>query len=487
MVQNKNEKFNKQQSNPAIDLRFGKVPPQAQELEGAVLGACMLDSSAYDNAADILSPGCFYSEANQKVFTAMQSLMAKNLPIDLLTVVEEMHKAGDLDKVGGPYYVSKLTNNVVSGANIETHARIVLQKFISREVIRIAGEMIADAYDAGTDVFDLLDNSEEKLMKISSTAINGDMVPMSKVLFNTQKKIEAWRQSDGMITGVPSGFEKLDRATRGWQPGDLIIIGARPSIGKTAMALNLARNAALNSNKPTTVAFWSLEMNSEYLALRMIAAESEIYLHRIQTGRLNDDQMQDLIKKGINKLASAKIFFDDSSEVNIRTLRSKSRKLKKKNNLGLIIVDYLQLMSGEENKGNREQEVSKISRALKKLAKELQVPVIALSQITRDAEKYISWDHGPGPSSLRESGSIEQDADVIIMLWGPTKVEIAENKDLDGKRRAGIVKQRNGMLVTADLDFKNEIQLFQAMQTNFNLPVPGTTAPSSGFDEDAPF
>jgi replicative DNA helicase len=463
----------KQKRSPSIDMEnmlFGKVPPQAKELEEAVLGAIMLEKSAFDTAIEILKPECFYGEANQRIFKAMKSLADKGLPIDLLTVVEELRFCGELDLVGGPYYVSKLTNAVVSSANIDAHARIVLQKFISREIIRISGELINYAYEDSTDVFDLLDTAEEKILQIGTNHIHGGMMDMATVLKMAINKIEEWRMNDSALTGVPSGFTKLDIATRGWQDGDLIILAARTSIGKTAFALNLARNAAFNTENPVTVAIWSLEMKAVFLMLRILSAESEIYLHYLQTGSIDDEQMKHLMKSA-NKLIQGKVFFDENSNIKLRTLKAKCRKLKKKNNLKLIIIDYLQLMTNEDEKnGYREQEVAKISRGLKNLAMELGIPIIALSQLSRDAAKSITWDKGPGLSGLRESGAIEQDADVVMMLWGPSNEEISSNPQLDGKRRVKIEKQRNGMLVTIDLDFKNEIQLFEAIEEQVSKP-----------------
>jgi replicative DNA helicase len=469
---------------------FGKFPPQAREMEGAILGAIMLDKYAYDTANEILTADCFYSEANQRIYKAMQSLALKNMPIDMLTVVQELQKLESLDLVGGPYYVSKLTNAVVSSANLETHARIVLQKHISRELIRIAGELIGDAYNDVIDVFELRDQAEEKIMNLSSKYINGDMVSIDKVLDQAVNKIEQWRKNGDTVTGVESGFTELDISTRGWQPGDLIVLGARPSIGKTAIALNLVRNAAMG-NKPCTVAVWSLEMKAVYLVLRMLAAESDIYLHRLQTGQMEDWQMDKLIKEGVNKLKQANIFFDENSSVTLATVRAKARKLKKKNGLGLIVIDYLQLMSGEGKSGNREQEVSKISRGLKNLAQELEVPIIALSQLSRASSESITWEHGPGISSLRESGGIEQDADLILLLWGPTDDEVVKVPALQGRRKIKVAKQRNGMLATIELNFRNEIQLFQAIdhQVNGNfkpvqLPQPVIV---NNFPEELPF
>lgn len=451
-------------SNNLGAMMYGKIQPQARDLEEVVLGAILIQKDAFDNVDNMLKPECFYVEAHQRIFGAMRGLQQKSSPIDLLTVVEELKFREELDLVGGPYYITKLTNNVVSAANIESHARIILQKFIQRELIRIGGEIIGDAYEDSVDVFDLLNEAEKKVLEIGTTHIHGDMMHIGGVLVKALQKIEEWRHNDSTLTGTTSGFAPLDRATRGWQPGDLIIIAARPSVGKTALALNIIRNAAINKIKPVTVAVWSLEMKAIYLVLRMLAAESNIFLHRIQTGRLDDEQMKKLSIDAAGTLANSNIFFDENSNINIRTLSAKARRLKKKNNLGLIMIDYMQLMSGDEKSGNREQEISKISRALKNLAQELDIPIIALSQLSREFGSKVTWDSGPPLNALRESGAIEQDADVVMMLWGASDAEINQDKTLEQKRKVRIVKQRNGVMLTVRLDFKNEIQLFEAIE-----------------------
>lgn len=438
-----------------------KLQPQAKEFETAVLGACMIDKNAFETVTEILTAESFYVDSHQKIFRAMETLDKKNLPIDILTVADQLKTEGILETIGGAYEIMKLTNNVVSAANIEIHARRIAEKYILRELIRTSSEVINEALNDSSDVFDILDMAEKNLANITNNNIKGGMVGISQVLKNTLLKIEEWRSNDSTLTGVPSGFEELDRATRGWQNGDLIIIAARPSGGKTAFALNLIRNAALNHFKPITVAAWSLEMKAIYLVLRMLAAESEVLLYKIQTGRLNDDEMAKIINKAVQTLNKANIFFDESNSVNLRSLKAKARRLKKKNELGMIVIDYLQLMNGE-SKGNREQEISAISRELKNLAQELDIPIIALSQLSREGVKGVTWEVGPPPSALRESGAIEQDADVIIMLWGPNEQEIAQDASLEQKRKLRIVKQRNGVLLTIELDFKNEIQLFES-------------------------
>ena len=461
-------KDRKTRRKPNLDLGnmvFGKVPPQAKDLEEAVLGAIMLEKSAFDTVVEILKPECFYSDANQRIYRAMQSLTGKNLPIDLLTVVEELRVKEELELVGGPYYVSKLTNAVVSSANLEAHSRIVLQKFIQRELIRISGEIIGDAYEDSTDVFDLLDDAETKLYEITNNHLRKNFDDINTVLVKTIQRIEEMRNRDEDLTGVPSGFPSLDKLTYGWQPTDLIILAARPSVGKTAFALNLTRTAALHPTKPTAVAFFSLEMSAGQLVQRILSAESEIWLEKISRGKLEEHEMKQLYKKGIERLSNAPIYIDDSAALNIFELRAKCRRLKNKHNVGLIIIDYLQLMSGggDNKNGNREQEISRISRDLKGLAKELQVPIIALSQLSREVEKRKEGAKIPQLSDLRESGAIEQDADMVMFLYRPEYYEITANEmgeSNKGETYVKIAKHRNGSLDTVKLKALLHIQKF---------------------------
>ncbi|MBC7886755.1 MAG: replicative DNA helicase [Ferruginibacter sp.] len=461
-------KDRKTRRKPSLDLGnmvFGKVPPQAKELEEAVLGAIMLEKSAFDTVIEILKPECFYGEANQRIFKAMKSLAEKSLPIDLLTVVEELKLKEDLDFVGGPYYVSKLTNSVVSSANIEAHSRIVLQKFIQRELIRISGEIIGDAYEDSTDVFDLLDDAESKLFEITNNHLRSAFEDINTVLVKTIQRIEDMRNRDEDITGVPSGFASLDKLTYGWQQTDLIVLAARPSVGKTAFALNLARSAALHPTKPTPVVFFSLEMSSSQLVQRILSAESEIWLEKITRGKLEEHEMKQLYKRGIERLSNAPIYIDDTAALNIFELRAKCRRLKNKHDIGLIIIDYLQLMSGggDNRNGNREQEISKISRDLKGLAKELKVPIIALSQLSREVEKRKEGAKIPQLSDLRESGAIEQDADMVMFLYRPEYYDITANEmgeSNKGETFVKIAKHRNGSLDTIKLRALLHIQKF---------------------------
>lgn len=424
-------------------------------------------------------------------FRAMQSLSNKSQPIDILTVVEELRTKEDLDMVGGPYYVTKLTNSVVSSANIEAHSRIVLQKFIQRELIRISGEIIGEAYEESTDVFDLLDSAESKMYEVTSTHLRNDTSPIDSVLVQTIQRIEDLRHRNDDITGVPSGFTHLDKLTYGWQNSDLIILAARPAVGKTAFALNLARNAALNATRPTPVAFFSLEMSAGQLVQRILAAESEIMLEKISRGKLEEYEMKQLYARGIQRLAQAPIFIDDTAALNIFELRAKCRRLKNKDNIGLIIIDYLQLMSGtsDNRNGNREQEISTISRNLKGLAKELNVPIIALSQLSREVEKRKDGNKMPQLSDLRESGAIEQDADMVMFLYRPEYYDIGQNEmgeDVRGETHVRVAKHRNGSLDTVKLRALLQIQKFVDMEEdNFGGPgMPGNWKPVQ--DGDGP-
>lgn len=496
---------------------FGKVPPQAKELEEAILGAMMLEKGAFDTVAEILKPECFYMDSNQRIFKSMQALAIKSMPIDMLTVVEELKLREELDIVGGPYYVSQLTNAVVSSANIEAHCRIVVQKFIQRELIRISGEIIGDAYEDSTDVFDLLDSAEGKLFEITNNHLRKNFDDIDSVLVKTFNRIEDMRNREDEITGVPTGFPTLDKITYGWQPTDLIILAARPSVGKTAFALNLARTAALNAQKPTAVAFFSLEMSSSQLVQRILSAESEIMLEKIARGKLEEHEMKQLYKKGFDRLSKAPIYIDDSAALNIFELRAKCRRLKNKHNVGIIIIDYLQLMSGSADRNsNREQEISKISRDLKSLAKELQVPIIALSQLSREVEKRKEGNKMPQLSDLRESGAIEQDADLVMFLYRPEYYEVTSDEfgeSNKGETHVKIAKHRNGSLETIKLKALLHIQKFiEEDGTEFGggfpqgggnwKPIPGGAGNDGGaglyiqkgskmndgaFDDDAPF
>lgn len=481
-------KDRKQRRKTQLDLStmvYGKVPPQAKDLEEAVLGAIMLEKNAFDTVVEILKPECFYVEAHQRIYKAIQGLANKSQPIDILTVTEELRTREELEMVGGPYYVTKLTNAVVSSAHIEAHSRIILQKFIQRELIRISGEIIGDAYEDSTDVFDLLDDAESKLFEITNNHLRKDYNSIDTVLVNTIKRIEDLRQRNEDVTGVPSGFTHLDRVTYGWQNTDLIILAARPAVGKTAFALNLARNAAMHATKPTPVALFSLEMSAGQLVQRILSAESEIWLEKIARGKMEEHEMKQLYARGIQRLAQAPLFIDDTPALNIFELRAKCRRLKNKHNIGMIIIDYPQLMSGtgENRNGNREQEISNISRNLKGLAKELNVPIIALSQLSRAVEQRGAKEGSRVPqlSDLRESGAIEQDADMVMFLYRPEYYDVttsAEGENIKGLTEVKIAKHRNGTLETVKLKALLHIQKF----TNWDEdPYSGIGLPGGGW------
>ncbi|MBA4166189.1 MAG: replicative DNA helicase [Chitinophagaceae bacterium] len=486
---NKDRKTRRKSSPDLSTMVYGKVPPQAKDLEEAVLGAIMLEKSAFDTVVEILKPECFYVESHQRIYKAMQGLQQKNQPIDILTVVEELKFREELDLVGGPYYVTRLTNAVISSANIDAHSRIILQKFIQRELIRISGEIIGDAYEDSTDVFDLLDDAESKLFEITNNHLRKNFDSIDTVLVKTVQRIEDMRHRNEDITGVPSGFASLDNVTYGWQSTDLIILAARPSVGKTAFALNLARNAALHPKKPTPIAFFSLEMSASQLVQRILSAESEIWLEKIARGKLEEHEMKQLYARGIQRLATAPIFIDDTAALNIFELRAKCRRLKNKHNVGLIIIDYLQLMSGTNDRNsNREQEISRISRDLKGLAKELQVPIIALSQLSREVEKRKEGNKIPQLSDLRESGAIEQDADMVMFLYRPEYYDITADENGEsnkGETHVRIAKHRNGSLENIKLRALLHIQKFVDMEDdNFGsgLPKGGSWKPVPGND-----
>lgn len=499
----KNSRYSKQQQKPGIDLSnmvYGKVPPQAKELEKAILGACMLERNAFDRACETLQSENFYVDAHQWIYRAMESLSKKNQAIDLLTVVEELKALEKLEWVGGPYYVEQLTNSVVSSANIPTHSLIVKQKFIQRELIRISGETIAAAYENSSDVFDIMEEHERQFTELSMGGMAKSFIAQDEALVESLKRIESLREKDDHLTGVSSGFTAVDHLTHGWQNSDLIIMAARPAVGKTALALQFARSAALNPFKQVPVAFFSMEMSTNQLTDRHLSAESEIYLDNIRNGKLDDEQMKVLYRKAVQKLAKAKIFYDDSAALTIQELRAKIRKQKRiwvrdfRTSDGLVIIDYLQLMRGSKGKGSREQEISEISRGLKQIAKEINNPVIALSQLSRAPEQRQGDKKMPQLSDLRESGAIEQDADMVMFLYRPeyygeTSNEMGESNK--GETHLRIAKHRNGSLDTIKLRADLSIQKFSTWE-DFG----GPSATKSNFqplrmpykdDNDTPF
>jgi replicative DNA helicase len=472
---------------------LGKLPPQAIDLEEAVLGALMLEKDALTAVVDILSADSFYKDAHKLVYEAILDLFNAGEPIDLLTVTNQLRKNGKLELVGGAYFITELTSRVSSASNIEYHARIITEQAMKRDMIRISSEIQKEAFEDTTDVFELLDKMEQSLFEISENNIKKNYMDMRSIMREAIVELESKKgQKDG-LTGVPSGFTALDRVTSGWQKSDLVIIAARPAMGKTAFVLSVLRNAAVDHNRP--VAIFSLEMSSLQLVNRLISSEAELDSEKIKKGNLADYEWQQLIHK-TGKLTAAPLFVDDTPALSILELRAKCRRLKAQNDVQLIVVDYLQLMSGDSkgnHGGNREQEISSISRALKKIAKELNVPVIALSQLSRAVETR-GGDKRPQLSDLRESGAIEQDADIVMFLYRPEYYGITEDEEGNSTSGVGeviIAKHRNGSLENVKLRFIGKYTKF----TDLDINVPyqpqdalyGSRFPSSaggqGFDE----
>ncbi|MFA9372423.1 MAG: replicative DNA helicase [Labilibaculum antarcticum] len=457
-------KYNNQPKNK-VDLDYGKVPPQALELEEAVLGALMLEKDAMISVGDILNADSFYKDAHQKIYKAILSLSINEEPVDILTVTEELKRQGTIEDVGGPFYITQLTNRVASAAHIEFHARIIAQKFIQRELIRVSSEIQTQAFDESVDVADLLDRAQQEVFEIAEGNIKKEsshIRPLADEVIN--QILEAGKRTDG-LSGVPSGFTALDRITSGWQKSDLVIIAARPSMGKTAFVLSMARNMAVDHKAP--IAIFSLEMGADQLVKRLISSETELGSEKLRSGRLEDFEWEQLHVK-IKDLVEAPIYVDDTPGLSIYELRSKCRRLKAKHDISCIVIDYLQLMTaGSDMRGNREQEVSLISRQLKIIAKELNVPVIALSQLNRGVEQRTGDAKKPMLSDLRESGAIEQDADMVLFIHRPERygiTEDAEGNSLIGIADIIIAKHRNGAVGEIQLRFRTNLARFTDLE-----------------------
>ena len=454
-----------------INLERGKIPPQAVDLEEVVLGAMMIDKKGVDEVIDILHPDVFYKDAHRFIYEAIFVLFEESQPVDLLTVSAQLKKAGRLEVAGGDFYLIKLTQKVASSAHIEFHARIILQKFIQRSLIKISNEIIEDAYDEGTDVFDLLDNAESKLYDVTQGNLKRSAETAQNLVIQAKKRIEEIANKDG-LSGIATGFDKLDKLTSGWQPSDLIIVAARPGMGKTALTLSMARNMAVNNDIP--VAFFSCEMSSVQLITRLISSETGLSSEKLRTGKLEKHEWEQLNVK-VKALEKAPLFIDDTPSLSIFDLRAKARRLASQHGIKLIIIDYLQLMTagGSQKGGNREQEISTISRNLKALAKELNVPVIALSQLSRAVETR-GGSKRPILSDLRESGAIEQDADIVSFIYRPEYYKIEEWDDEErtptqGQAEFIVAKHRNGGLDNIRLKFIGNLGKFDNLD-DFDSP-----------------
>ncbi len=461
----------------------GRIPPQATDLEEAVLGAMMLEQDALTNVIDILKTEVFYKEAHQKIFAAMHKLFGAGKPVDILTVTETLKKDGQLEICGGAYYISMLTSRVASAANVEYHARIILQKFIQRELIRISSEIIRESYEDAKDVFDILDRAEKELFAVSETNLRRNYDDMHSLIKEAVKQIEGAKNQDGHISGIPSGFTELDRVTAGWQKSDLIVLAARPGMGKTAFVLSMARNMAVDFKKP--IAVFSLEMSGVQLVTRLIASETELAADKLKRGQLEQYEWEQLNAR-LGTLTEAPLYIDDTPALSIFELRAKCRRLKAQHNIQLVIVDYLQLMTaGSDNhRGNREQEISNISRSMKSLAKELEISVIAISQLSRAVETR-GGSKRPILSDLRESGAIEQDADMVLFIYRPEYYQITEDEQgnsTEGLAQLIIAKHRNGALKDIDLRFIQNFAKFTDYDRGDYAFAPDMK-PSGSFDD----
>ena len=453
--------------NLGIVNQLGKLPPQVLELEEAVLGALMIEKDALNHVIDILRPESFYKTAHQEVYQVIFELFSESEPIDMLTVTQLLRKKGKLELVGGPSYIMRLTSSVNSAANIEYHSRIITEQSIKRELISIASEIQRDAFEESSDVFEMLDSAEQKLFQISESNIRKNYSTMGPLVQQAIKEIESRKDLKDGLTGVPTGFTNLDRITAGFQKSDLVILAARPAMGKTAFVLSALRNAAVDFQHP--VAIFSLEMSELQLVNRLISAEAELESEKIKRGNLANHEWEQLYRRTA-RISEAPIFIDDTPALSVLELRAKCRRLKAQHDIQMIIVDYLQLMTagtGKNSPGNREQEIATISRSLKNLAKELNVPVIALSQLSRAVETR-GGDKRPQLSDLRESGSIEQDADMVLFLYRPEYYGITQ--DMEGNNTTGvgeviIAKHRNGSLGDVRLRFIGKYTRFENLES----------------------
>jgi replicative DNA helicase len=453
--------------------RSGRVPPQAVDIEKAVLGAMLIEREAIPQVIEILPPDAFYASQHQKVYDAILGLFERGNPVDLITVGEELRRNGELENVGGEYYLSELTTHVASAANVEYHTRIITEKSLLRKLIETMTAHVGDAYDPSADAFELLDQVESDIFRISDTQLRRAATSMNEVLKDTLSRLEAIHGRESGITGVPTGFRALDNLTGGWQPSDLIIIAARPSMGKTAFALASARNSALHQKDPVGVAIFSLEMSAGQLAQRLLTSEARVDAQAARTGRLSDDDWPKLARAA-GRLSSAPIYIDDTPGLSILELRAKCRRLKAEHDIGLVVVDYLQLMHGtlQSRSSNREQEIAQISRSLKGLAKELNVPVLALSQLSRAVETR-GGDRRPQLSDLRESGSIEQDADVVAFIYRAERYGITVDEhgnSTEGLAEIIVGKQRNGPVGDVRLAFVHQHARFENLTTYYAEP-----------------
>lgn len=487
-MEKKDNAFKTKTSRISTEQAFvlnGKLPPQALELEEAVLGGLLLDQDAITNSIDIIREEFFYTPEHREIFLAIKQLFYDSSPVDILTVVEQLKKNGTLEMVGGAYKISTLTSRVASGAHIEYHARILSEKFIQRELIRVSTETIKDAFEETTDVVELLDKTETNLMDISDKNFKSDFQTLESLLYEAQQEIEAAQKAEGITSGIPSGFRELDSMTTGFHKGTLIVLAARPAMGKTALALSMVRNMAVDHNIP--VAFFSLEMTALELTMRLISSEVEISGDRLKKGdQLRPDEIERL--QDIGRLSKAPIYIDDTPQLKIFELRAKCRRLKQKYDIKMVFIDYLQLMSGSSDNrgGNREQEISTISRQLKALSKELGIPVLALAQLSRAVETR-GGTKKPMLSDLRESGAIEQDADIVMFIYRPEYYGIVdgdENGPTIGMADILLQKHRSGPVGEVRLKFESRFAKFLNKDYMIDAPMQDIMGRNINFDSE---
>jgi len=447
-----------------------KLPPQALEVEQSVLGAMLLDKEAIGRAIEVIDDTCFYKPAHAKIFSAMASLYDRNQPVDLLTLAEELSKRNQLEEIGGRAALLDLTDIVGTSANIEYHSRIILEKATLRKLIQSTTEIITRCYDLTEEVDDLLDSAEQKIFDISEKRIKPGFLHLGEILPHTFEEID--KMKEGQITGLPTGFKDLDNLTAGLQPADLIVVAGRPSMGKTSLSLSIAEYVAIEQKVP--VAIFSLEMSKNQLANRMLCSRARISSHRMRTGRLSDHEWEKL-SIAAGPLSESRIFLDDTPSIGILETRAKARRMKAKEDIGLIILDYLQLMQGPRGSENRQQEISTISRALKGLAKDLNVPVLALSQLSREVERR-GGERRPNLADLRESGAIEQDADLVMFVYRPEvygidTIEVyGEKKSSENLAEIIVSKHRNGPTGSVFLSFIKDYARFADPELHRETP-----------------
>lgn len=435
-----------------------RVQPQAVEIEKAILGAILLEKEAINTAIELLKPEMFYNTANQYVFSAYLDLYSKSEPIDHLTVSDHIKAKNQVEKIGGMYYLTQLTNTVVSSAHLTKHCQKVVEKYVLRELIKIGGNLYTKAFDESADPFELTEEVEKIIHNLTLTSNTKDYLKIDDTLIDILKDLEEKRNREEFLTGVTTGFRELDRHTCGWQPSDLMILAARPKCGKTAMALAFAMNAALSGNG---VGFFSMEMSSRQLVKRLLANKANMPLQALRDARLSDAEMVQLFENGVKKICGLDFYIDDTAALTVAEFKAKARRMIKKDNVKFLVVDYLQLFQPANTKKSqtREQEISTIARQLKIAAKELNVPLLALSQLSREIEKRAS--NVPVLSDLRESGAIEQDADMVMFLYKPTDAEIMDDRTKENQINLKIAAYRNGDLKSFEFDFQGMYQRFE--------------------------